>query len=199
MHSAWRLRLSAVIILAGPPLADGCDRWQTIPKAVGMNDSDLDSSHRNRVPVLYARVGDQIQDAPEADQAVARSYPPWDDKGAVANGRRLTILTARDHVHPGEEIRVVHVAEATEPSGILYITGPKTVLGEYVDGQLVTAPSPGDDDPLRPPGLYDGPVVRGPAIDFGYEVSVYRFEAGTHRIIWRLGNLASNELVVSVQ
>lgn len=152
------------------------------------------------VPILYVRVGDSAQLAGEVDQAVARSYPSLPDKGQPSHGRRLTILTAQSRRRPGEEIRVIHVAEATDPEAILYTMGPKAVLGEYVDGQLATSPSADTHDALRPPGLYDGPVVPGPVVDYGYDVSAYRFEApGLHRIVWRLGDLVSNELVISIE
>ena len=92
------------------------------------------------------------------------------------------------------------MAEATDPSAVLYTMGPKSVLGEHVGGKLATGPGPSDGDPLRPPGLYDGPVVPGPAVDYGYEVTTYRFEApGLQRILWSLGDLVSNELLISVE
>jgi hypothetical protein len=167
-----------------------------------MNDEDTLPPHLANFPGLYIRVGDEIRDASAADQAVARSYPNWPDKGTVLQGRRLTILTARQRIRPNEELRVIHVAEATDPSGVLYAMGPKTVLGEYLDGELVTEPAlQGTDlDPLRPPGLYDGAILVGPAVDYGYDISTYRFpETGLHRIIWRLGEFVSNELRISVE
>ena len=161
------------------------------------NDHDPPGSS---VPVIFARVGDTVREAPEADQAVARSYPSWRDKGPIVGGRRLTILTEQLRVRLKQEVRVVHVAEALVPHAVLYTMGPKAVLGEYVDAQLATEPGPDGNDPLRPPGLYDGPIVPGPVIDYGYEVSVYSFEsAGQHRIVWRLGPLASNEIVILVE
>lgn len=162
-------------------------------------DDDNPSPGSLPAPVILARVGNTICEAPEADQAVARSYPGWRDKGPSVGGRRLTILTEQHSAHLGQEVRVVHVAEVFVSDAVLYTMGPKAVLGEYVDAQLATEPGPAGDDPLRPPGLYDGPIVPGPAVDFGYEVSVYTFEsAGQHRIVWRLGLLVSNELVISV-
>jgi hypothetical protein len=167
-----------------------------------MDDEDTLPSHLANFPGLYVRVGDEIRDASAADEAVARSYPSWPDKGTVVQGRRLTILTARQRIRPNEELRVIHVAEATDPSGVLYAMGPKTVLGEYVDGELVTEPAlqARDLDPLRPPGLYDGSMLVGPAVDYGYDISTYRFQTtGPRRIIWRLGDLVSNELRISVE
>jgi hypothetical protein len=163
-------------------------------------DQMSDGSSPTHFPGLYVRFGDDVREAPAADQAVARSYPNWPDKGTILHSRRLTILTAHQRVRSGDEVRVIHVAEAMDPSAILYTMGPKTVLGEDVDGKLATALQVKDADPLRPPGLYDGPVVKGPAVDYGYDVSTYRFEAtGPHRIVWRLGDLVSNELFVLVE
>jgi len=151
-------------------------------------------------PLLYVRAGGRLEAAPAADQEVARSYPAWPDKGLAAHGRRVTILTARGNVRPGETVRVSHVAEATEPAARLYMMGPKAVLGEEVDGAPGTALPPEDGDPLAPDGLYDGPVVPGPALDYGWEVTSYRFDTrGPHRIVWRPGaDLVSNTLVVEV-
>jgi len=166
---------------------------------VAPDDRHLARPPLNKFPGLYVRVGEDIRAAPEADQSVGRSYPNWRDKGPNIGGRRITILTANVRARPNEEVRVVHVAEATDASAMLYTMGPKPVLGEYVDGILTTPPAP-EEDPLRPPGLYDGPVVPGPAVDYGYDITAYRFtEPGTHRIVWRLGDLESNEVLVAVE
>lgn len=137
----------------------------------------------------------------EADQfAATLAYATWPDKGMIVRGRRLTILTMRECVRPNETTQIIHVAEAIDPSAVLYTMGPKAVLGEQVDGKLVTAPEVEDGDALLPPGLYDGPVVPGPAVDYGYEMSTYRFETpGVHRIVWHLGDLVSNELLIFVE
>jgi hypothetical protein len=49
--------------------------------------------HLQRWPGLWVREGDRIADAPARDAAVARSYPRYRDKGPVAGGKRITILT----------------------------------------------------------------------------------------------------------
>jgi hypothetical protein len=166
---------------------------------VGRVERHLAAPEHGTFPGLYVRVGEEIREATEADQAVARSYPDWQDKGPNLGGRRITILPAKTRVRPNEEVRVIHVAEATDPTTRLYTAGPKAVLGEYVDGGLATPPA-AEEDPLRPPGLYDGPVVSGPSVDYGYDVTTYRFtDPGTHRILWRLGDLVSNEVLVVVE
>ena len=48
------------------------------------------------------------------DEALVRDYPQWPDKGAAVDGRRITLMTAQSSVRCGEEIRVVHVAEALD-------------------------------------------------------------------------------------
>jgi hypothetical protein len=165
-----------------------------------MSDGNTFPPHLAHFPGLIMRVGDEVRDAPEADQVVARSYPNWPEKGTIVRARRLTILTARKHVHPDQEVRIIHVAEAVNRSAELYTMGPKPVLGEYVDGKLATAPATGAGDPLQPLGLYDGAVVPGPVVDYGYDVSAYRFGAiGLHRIVWRLGDFVSNELLILVE
>ena len=136
---------------------------------------------------LYARVGGGIVPASAADHAVLRGYPRWVDKGALAlpSGERLTILTSKRVYSVGEEVRVVHVHEATKPGVELYVMGPKAIYGEYVDGTLA---SPGT---AAPPGPYDGRVVQSPGADHNYEVSVHKMPAGTHTIEWRFATLSS--------
>jgi hypothetical protein len=136
---------------------------------------------------LYAREGAKIVAAPAADIAVLRRYPEWKDKGALAStGERLTILAAKDVYAPNEEIRIVHVHEATKPGVELYVMGPKEIFGEYVDGALVSKAA------AAPPGPYDGAVVPSPGEDHNYEVSVHRLAKGVHTIEWRFQTLSGN-------
>ncbi|MCL4849213.1 MAG: hypothetical protein KJ066_21880 [Acidobacteria bacterium] len=149
-------------------------------------------------PVVYVRQGGRIVAAPADDQAVARGYADWPDKGPVVDGLRLTILTKRLRCHVGEEVRVLHVLEATGPGHELHVMGPKAVHGERIDGRLATAPAPDVEDPWVPV-LYDGAVVEGPGVDFNYEITSYTFDApGRHRIEWQLGALRSNVLEIEV-
>jgi hypothetical protein len=146
---------------------------------------------------LYVRVGDRIVPAPPEDQAVLERYAEFPDKGPVAHGYRLTILTGRTSYRAGEEVRVVHVCEAVEPGTELFVMGPKQVYGEEVDGVPVTPPPLGID-PLRP-AEYDGRVLPGPAADANYEITSYRFDApGTHTIRWCPRSPASNELRLEI-
>lgn len=150
---------------------------------------------------LYARLDGGIVPAPEGDQTVLRGYPRWADKGAVAlpSGERLTILTAKKVYAVGEEVRVVHVHEATKPGVELYVMGPKAIYGEYVDGKLASPAA------AAPPGAYDGRVLQSPGADHNYEVSVHRLPAGTHTIEWRFATLSgptvlrSNVLTIEVR
>lgn len=175
------------IVLGGNFIAAACS-GPDISRTKSMNAS-------NTPPPIVER--DEFQ----AVEDHSRSYANWSDKGAVAGGRRLTLLVARQHVRVGEEVRVIHVAEAVDASATVYTMGPKAIEGEFLDGKVEhTARAGARDDPLTPPGLYDGPVVRGPAVDFGFETSSYRFDVpGNHRIQWRLGNLVSNELNIVVE
>jgi hypothetical protein len=76
--------------------------------------------------------------------------------------------------------------------------GPKPVYGEYVDGQLVTAAPPPGEDPLVPP-IYDGITLPSPAVDYGYDITSYRFsKPATHEIQWRLDSLRSNLLTLEI-
>lgn len=153
--------------------------------------------HLQHFPGLYARQGESIVDAPPADQTLARSYPSWTDRGQLVNGMRLTIMTGELRVSPGEEVRIVHVLEATEPGHEVFVMGPKDVHGEYVDSLLATSLPPVPTYPWL--GVYDGRVLDSPAADYNYEVTSYRFSTpGPHRIQWRLGDLESNILEIHV-
>lgn len=154
--------------------------------------------HLRRWPGLYVRDGDRIVEAPAEDRAVARGYPAWPDKGPVVNGIRLTIMSSKLDYRVGEEIRVIHVLEATEPGLEVYVMGPKPVYGERIDGQPATPPPPYPEDPLAQP-IYDGPVLTSPAVDYNYEVTSHVIgEPGTHAISWQPGMLRSNTLVLRV-
>ena len=151
-----------------------------------------------RNPELFVREGDRIVPAADEDQEVARAYAMFPDKGRIVGGYRITILTRDGGFHTGDPVRIIHVCEAVTENTRLYVMGPKPVWGEYVDGALLTAALPVGEDPLAP-SSYDGRVVRGPAIDYNYEITQYRFNTpGTHLIQWRLGTLVSNERRVQV-
>ncbi len=104
---------------------------------------------------------------------MARGYSYADDKGAIVDGRRATLLSRCDRYRVGEPVRVIHVFEIVEPGQDVYVMGPKEIRNEWVDGELQprgpdpctrlgiaacrpvgrhvmdTPPSPGA--PLRPP------------------------------------------------
>jgi hypothetical protein len=82
--------------------------------------------------------------------------------------------------------------EVVEPGHEVFVMGPKTICGEYVDGQLATpaaAPAQG----------YDGPVLDSPEVDYNYDITSYRFaQPGIHQIYWKIGDLRSNTLNLEV-
>jgi len=134
------------------------------------------------------------------DEALVRDYPQWREKGAVADGRRITLMTAQSSVRCGEEIRVVHVAEALDAGSHLFLMRAKQVAGETVDGKPATPAALATDDPFRPNSLYDGPVTFGPGVDSGWQVTRYRFDRpGEHEIVWKPGSLVSNGLQITVR
>lgn len=164
------------------------------------NDPDTSSNAPSvpRRPQLFVRRGAEIVEAPRDDVQLAERYPAWPDKGALVDGRRLTLLTEKTAYRPGEEIRVVHAVETTTPGYALYIAGPKAVHGEYVDGKLATTLPPNPDDPLVPLD-YDGVTLPGPAVDFNYDVTTYALTTpGPHTICWKLAALESNTLEISI-
>jgi hypothetical protein len=166
--------------------------------------NDRDGEEQTAVPHylqqwrgLYVRVGNRIVEAPHSDVAVARSYPRFRDKGPIAGGRRITILTENTTYRVDDKIRVVHVAEFIELEQRAYVMGPKPVYGEYVNNKLMTAPVP-DGDPLVPTE-YSGVTLPSPAVDYNFDITSYRFEEpGLCIIQWRLGYLRSNVLSIEV-
>lgn len=160
-------------------------------------ESQRESGYLYRWPGLYVREGERVVDAPAADVAVARSYPQFGDKGSVTDGRRITLLTEKAIRQVGDEVRVIHVVEFTEPGQRAYVMGPKPVHGEYVNDQLRTAPVP-EGDPLVPT-TYNGVTLPTPAVDYNYIITSYRFATpGVYTIQWRLGSLHSNVLSIGV-
>jgi len=155
-------------------------------------------AHLQHWPGLYVRNGDSIVDAPKDDALIAMTYPFQQNRGRVIDGRRITIMTASETVSVSEEVRVIHVMEAPEPGVEIYIMGPKTIYGEFVDGILQTEPDPEWDDPFIP-AIYDGTVLPAPAVDYNYEITSYTFdEPGTYRIQWILYPWKSNVITIEV-
>jgi hypothetical protein len=153
--------------------------------------------HLRRWPGLYQREGDRIVEASPQDIALARSYPRFQDKGLIVDGRRITILTENTMHRLGDEVRVIHVVEFTEPGYRAYIMGPKPIYGEYINDKLVTEPVPAGN-PLVPVD-YSGVTLPSPAVDYNFEITSYTFDSpGIYRIQWRLGSLHSNVLSIEV-
>jgi hypothetical protein len=178
------------------PGASGRDDRAT--KEVMPPNSESVPDHLKRFPGLSIRSGDRIVPAPEADVAVAKTYATSPEKGAWVDGRRVTILTSALQVKADQPIRVIHVVESTRSGDALHVMGPKPVLGELVDGKLMTAAAPASGDPLAPSGAYDGRVQSAPAVDYNYDITEYRLPVGRHVIEWQLGPLRSNQLVIDV-
>jgi hypothetical protein len=154
--------------------------------------------HLERWPGLYQREGDRIVEASPQDIALARSYSRFNDKGLIVDGRRITIITENTTHRPGDEVRVIHVVEFTEPGYQAYIMGPKPIYGEYINDELVTEAVP-SGDPLVPVE-YSGVTLPSPAVDYNLEITSYTFHSpGIYRIQWRLGLLTSNTLAVTVE
>jgi len=149
-------------------------------------------------PELFVREGDRIVPAPADDEEVARRYPMFPDKGPIVGGYRITILTKDVAFRAGDLLPVIHVCEAVSRDTRLYVMGPKPIYGEYVDGVLSTGAPAIGQNPLEP-SFYDGRVVDGPAVDYNYEITQYRFDGpGRHVIQWRPGTLVSNTLRIRV-
>ena len=154
--------------------------------------------HLRREPALFVRRGSRITAAAPEDLALARTYPLRPGKGSLEDGRRITILLHKSAYAVNEEIHVLHVYEVTVPGVLVSVMGPKPVPGEYVDGQLATSEPVPEEDPFLPSN-YNGRAIRSPAVDYNYEITVYRFsEPGRHQIEWRAGGLRSNAVSFEV-
>lgn len=161
-------------------------------KKPGSERTDV-AEYQRRWPGLFMRQGDRVVEAPREDIEVAKSYPSWANKGAVVGDRRITIMTRATSYRVGEEVRLVHVLEVLEPGQKVFVMGPKTVYGEYVDGRLATAAA---SDPAQ---AYDGRALDSPAVDYNYDITHYRFsEPGRHTIYWQMDELRSNTLDIDV-
>jgi hypothetical protein len=159
---------------------------------------DPPKEYQTRWGGLYVRDADQIVEATPADQAVAKAYPVWRDKGVAVDGVALTIMTAKTSYAVGEEIRVIHVLDVGVPGRDVYVMGPKVPNDEFVDGARATPPPEIAGYPWV--GSYDGVVLPSPAIDFNYDITSYRFTApGKHVIEWRLGGLRSNTIALEIR
>ncbi len=146
-----------------------------------------------RWPGLYMRQGDRIVEALPEDIEVAKGYPRARSKGAVVGGRRITLMCRKSTYRVGEKVRVIHVLEVLAPGQEIFIMGPKAVSGEYVDGRAMTPEGSGE------PGLYDGPVLDSPGVDYNYDITTYSFATpGRHTIHWQMGGLRSNTLELDV-
>jgi hypothetical protein len=147
-------------------------------------------------PGLYMRQGELIVQALPEDIKVAKAYPAYENKGEVLGGRRITIMCRKGAYQIGEPVRVIHVLEALEPGHEIFVMGPKTVYGEYVDERLATEAYSGEYP------VYDGRVLSSPGVDYNYDITTYSFEEpGRHTIYWQMGELQSNtlELIVTPQ
>jgi hypothetical protein len=155
------------------------------------------ASYQHRWGGLSVRKGDDLVDAPAADQELAKTYPQWPDKGGVEDGVALTLMTAKTTYAVDEEVRVIHVLDVSVPGRGVYVMGPKVPNDEYIDGVRATAAPEIAAYPWV--GTYDGVVLPSPAVDFNYDITSYRFKAGKHTIEWRMGGLRSNAIAIDVR
>jgi hypothetical protein len=151
-------------------------------------------AHLRHWPGLFVRTNGRIVEASAADQAVARGYPQWPDKGPLKEGRRITVMARKTAYARGEEIHVIHVYEVSVPGQHVYVMGPKPIYGEYLDGKLSTCELPPEEDPFAPMN-YNGRVSVSPAVDYNYDITRYNVsDPGRHQLYWQIGGLRSNTL-----
>ncbi len=139
------------------------------------------------------RVSGEPVAVPQEDIEVAMRYAEFASKGEVVAQKRRTIMTRKARYAPGEQVRVIHVFEVLAKGIEMEAMGPKPVFGEYLDQEQVTPSAPGA-------GLYDGPLVVSPAVDFFFDVTTYRFEReGVHSLYWQPDAVRSNTLHLVIE
>jgi hypothetical protein len=160
---------------------------------------DQNDSNSNAWRGLYARKDNHIVEAKPEDAVLAKAYSKWPNKGPVIDGRRITIMATKQVYRLNEELRIIHVLEATLPGYEVYLMGPKAIIGEYVNGQLQGKEASGNQtDPFRPEE-YDGRVLNSPAIDYNFDITAYSFpQPGLYTISWQTGKWKSNTLEIEV-
>ena len=155
---------------------------------------------RGKPDKLFHRVNNKLVEAPPELTQLAQTYPFFGSKGKTVKGRRITIMAEKTRYKLGETVRIIHVLEAVEQGVELYVMGPKPVFDELLDGQNLN-PLPKKTD------VYDGKVVKGPAVDFNYDITHLTFtQPGKHTIQWQGGGhtsegplgLKSNVLTVEI-
>jgi hypothetical protein len=151
--------------------------------------------HLQHWPGLFEWRDGKIVDAPAEDVGVAKGYPGYPDKGPLMDGVRLTVMTRRPDYLVPDKIRIIHVVEVIEPGRDVAVAGPKPVYGEYLDDQPVTGPAPFEG---LVPDLYNGEIIKSPAVDYNYEITSYSLGPGNHSLQWRLGPYVSNILKLLV-
>jgi hypothetical protein len=129
-----------------------------------------DQDYINHWPGLTMRKDGKLVDALPEDISVAKSYPTEINKGIASDGWRITIMSLKIKYHVGEEVRIIHVLNANDPRLDVYVMGPKAIYGEYIDGHAATPAH--DQDILN----YDGLVIKGPYVDYNYDITTYRFD-----------------------
>ena len=211
MYSVRHLaKLVSVAALFSLPACRCCATDLGSKAACPLADSQLRSTVATELPAhlvdfpgLWVRDEDGVPvTAPAVDEEVARRYARSREKGPLAkSGERITILAAKETYSPGEEIRIIHVYEATREGLIVYMMGPQPVYGEEVDGVPCTPP-------WQPVLMFNGLVQSSPAVTFNFDITSYRLRPGRHRIRWQTHGptdelegtlLTSNELRIEVR
>lgn len=149
---------------------------------------------------MFRKKSNQIIEARKEDMAVAKAYPEWQDKGPVIDGRRLTIMAKKQTYYKNEEVRIIHILEATLPGYEIYVMGPKRIFKEYVNDIIQDQEiSSNQLDPFTPEE-YDGRVLQSPGIDSNFEITTYSFtKPGVYKICWKPGKWESNRLEIQVK
>gem|GEM_PF-3193424 len=158
------------------------------------------TSNKFQEEKIYMRnAAGKVVEAPVQEQNLVRTYPEFASKGPVHEKQRLSIMSAKARIRTGDTLSVVHVYEALDTGLIVSVLGPKKPMGVFINDSLVSRAYMEGDDPFVY-GIYEGFVVKSPAIDYNFDIPRYVFtKPGVYRIQWRLGKLVSNELVITVE
>ena len=148
--------------------------------------------------LFYYSENGEIKEASQEDREVLFKYYGYESKGELNEGVRVTILTNKTKYRVNEEIKVIHVYESLATGHELFINGPKRIYDELVNGKLVTKTSSIKEYPWI--GLYDGITIPSPNLDYGFDITNYKFsEKGLYVIQWNPGIYKSNKLEILIE
>jgi hypothetical protein len=170
-----------------------------ISKCQNNNKSNMKNTIKDEFRGLFYYSEDgEIVEANQEDRDVLFNYYSYENKGEIIEDNRVTILTNKTKYRVNEEVKIIHVYESLTKGKELLINGPKRIYDEFVNGELVTEISSTKEYPWI--GLYDGITISSPDLDYGFDITNYKFsKKGLYVIQWNPGIYKSNKLNILIE